>query len=56
MGVGPAYAIAAAMYCRDYFPTKRVVCVEGDSAIGFSAMEVETMLRFTLLHFLFCMQ
>jgi len=46
MGVGPGYAIAAAMYCRDYFPTKRVVCVEGDSAIGFSGMEIETMLRF----------
>jgi len=48
MGVGPAYAIAAAMYCRDYFPTKRVICVEGDSAIGFSAMEIETMLRYNL--------
>lgn len=48
MGVGPAYAIAAAMYCRDYYPNKRVVCVEGDSAIGFSAMEIETMLRYNL--------
>jgi len=45
MGVGPAFAIAAAMYCRDYQPNKRVVCVEGDSAIGFSGMEIETMLR-----------
>ena len=45
MGVGPAFAIAAAMYCRDKEPTKRVVCVEGDSAIGFSGMEIETMLR-----------
>lgn len=45
MGVGPAFAIAAAVYCRDHEPGKRVVCVEGDSAIGFSAMEIETMLR-----------
>ncbi len=45
MGVGPAFAIAAAMYCRDKEPTKRVICVEGDSAIGFSGMEIETMLR-----------
>lgn len=45
MGVGPAFAIAAAMYCRDNCPSKRVVCVEGDSAIGFSGMEIETMLR-----------
>ena len=48
MGVGPAYAIAAALYCRDHEPNKRVVCVEGDSAIGFSGMEVETMLRYNL--------
>lgn len=46
MGVGPSFAIAAALYCRDFEPTKRVICVEGDSAIGFSAMEVETMLRY----------
>jgi 2-hydroxyacyl-CoA lyase 1 len=48
MGVGPAFAIAAALYCRDHEPTKRVVCVEGDSAIGFSGMEIETMLRYQL--------
>lgn len=48
MGVGPAFAIAAAMYCRDKEPTKRVICVEGDSAIGFSGMEIETMLRYNL--------
>jgi 2-hydroxyacyl-CoA lyase 1 len=48
MGVGPGFAIAAAMYCRDYHPEKRVVCVEGDSAIGFSGMEIETMLRYNL--------
>ena len=30
MGVGPGFAIAAALYCRDYCPGKRVICVEGD--------------------------
>ncbi|XP_055319908.1 2-hydroxyacyl-CoA lyase 1 [Sitodiplosis mosellana] len=48
MGVGPGFAIAAALYCRDYFPKKRVICVEGDSAFGFSGMEVETMYRYKL--------
>lgn len=48
MGVGPGFAIAAALYCRDYHPNKRVVCVEGDSAFGFSGMEVETMFRYKL--------
>ena len=28
MGVGPAFAIAAALYCRDHQQGKRVVCVE----------------------------
>ena len=45
MGVGIGFALAAALYCRDHKPGKRVVCVEGDSAIGFSAMEIETMTR-----------
>ncbi|CAH0564468.1 unnamed protein product [Brassicogethes aeneus] len=48
MGVGPGFAIAAALYCRHYEPTKRVICVEGDSAFGFSGMEVETMVRYKL--------
>ncbi|XP_038222199.1 2-hydroxyacyl-CoA lyase 1 isoform X1 [Zerene cesonia] len=48
MGVGPAFAVAAAMWCRDYAPNKRVVCVEGDSAFGFSGMEIETMFRYKL--------
>ncbi|XP_050666141.1 2-hydroxyacyl-CoA lyase 1 isoform X2 [Leptidea sinapis] len=48
MGVGPGFAVAAAMYCRDYEPNKRVICVEGDSAFGFSGMEVETMFRYKL--------
>jgi thiamine pyrophosphate-dependent acetolactate synthase large subunit-like protein len=45
MGVGPGFAIAAALWCRDYAPDKRVICVEGDSAFGFSGMEIETMFR-----------
>lgn len=45
MGVGLGFAIAAALYCKDNYPHKRVICVEGDSAFGFSAMEVETMYR-----------
>ncbi|CAB3234047.1 unnamed protein product [Arctia plantaginis] len=48
MGVGPGFAIAAAMWCRDYAPEKRVICVEGDSAFGFSGMEIETMFRYKL--------
>lgn len=46
--VGPGFAIAAALYCRDNCPAKRVICVEGDSAFGFSGMEVETMYRYKL--------
>ncbi|KAK9888043.1 hypothetical protein WA026_000320 [Henosepilachna vigintioctopunctata] len=48
MGVGLGFAIAAALYCRYYEPTKKVVCVEGDSAFGFSGMEIETMVRYKL--------
>ncbi|CAL1536479.1 unnamed protein product [Lymnaea stagnalis] len=48
MGVGIGFALAAAIYCRDYQPKKRVVCVEGDSAFGFSGMEVETIARYRL--------
>ena len=47
MGVGLGYAIAAAT-CTD----RLVVAVEGDSAFGFSGMEVETMVRWALLSFL----
>lgn len=46
MGVGLGYAIAAAT-CTD----RLVVAVEGDSAFGFSGMEVETMVRWALLSF-----
>ncbi|KAH9488516.1 2-hydroxyacyl-CoA lyase 1 [Bulinus truncatus] len=48
MGVGIGFAIAAAIYCRDYCPDKRVVCVQGDSAFGFSGMEIETIARYRL--------
>jgi 2-hydroxyacyl-CoA lyase 1 len=42
MGVGPGFAIAAAAVN----PQRKVVCVEGDSAFGFSGMEVETACRY----------
>ena len=45
MGVGLGFAIAAALYCRDRYPEKRVLCVQGDSAFGFSGMEIETICR-----------
>lgn len=48
MGVGPGFAIAAAVFCRDRFPGKKIICVEGDSAFGFSGMEIETMVRYQL--------
>lgn len=48
MGVGLGFGIAAALYCRDYEPQKKVICVEGDSAFGFSGMEIETMVRYKL--------
>lgn len=44
MGVGLGFAIAAAAV----HPEKKVVAVEGDSAFGFSGMEVETMFRYGL--------
>ncbi len=42
MGVGLGQAIAAAVVN----PDKKVVCIEGDSAFGFSGMEVETAARY----------
>jgi len=41
MGVGMGFAIASQVY----YPTKRVVSIVGDSAFGFSAMELETAAR-----------
>ncbi|MBO0802372.1 MAG: oxalyl-CoA decarboxylase [Nocardiopsaceae bacterium] len=43
MGIGMGYAIAAAVETGD-----PVVAVEGDSAFGFSGMEVETICRYKL--------
>ncbi len=44
MGVGLAQAIAAQVV----HPDKKVVAIEGDSAFGFSGMEVEVMARYRL--------
>lgn len=44
MGVGLGFAIAAAAV----HPDKKVVAVEGDSAFGFSGMEVEVACRYRL--------
>jgi oxalyl-CoA decarboxylase len=43
MGIGMGYAIAAAVETG-----KRVLAIEGDSAFGFSGMEVETICRYKL--------
>lgn len=50
MGVGLGFAIAAAAVEKSSSSGtgQRVVCVEGDSAFGFSGMEVETMCRYNL--------
>ncbi|XP_069874723.1 2-hydroxyacyl-CoA lyase 1 isoform X3 [Dipodomys merriami] len=48
MGVGLGFAIAAALVAKDRNPKQRVICVEGDSAFGFSGMEVETICRYNL--------
>lgn len=42
MGVGFGFAIAA----QALYPKKKVVMVVGDSAFGFSGMEVETAVRY----------
>ncbi|KAL2247001.1 2-hydroxyacyl-CoA lyase [Sesamum indicum] len=44
MGVGLGYCIAASVAS----PDRLVVAVEGDSGFGFSAMEVETLVRYQL--------
>jgi len=43
MGIGMGYAVAAAVETG-----KPVLCVEGDSAFGFSGMEIETICRYNL--------
>ena len=44
MGIGLGFAVAAAVTN----PDKAVVSVQGDSAFGFSGMEIETMARYNL--------
>ena len=63
MGVGMGYAVAA--YAAYNFPQpegqagsqgrKKIVCIEGDSAFGFSAIEVETMARYQMDVLIFVM-
>ena len=49
MGVGTGFAIAAALLAESHAngskTPRRVVCVQGDSAFGFSGMELETACR-----------
>ncbi|KAF8419435.1 thiamine pyrophosphate enzyme, N-terminal TPP binding domain-containing protein [Tirmania nivea] len=46
MGVGLGYAIAAwCAYNLPGGPAKKIIAIEGDSAFGFSGMELETMAR-----------
>ncbi len=48
MGVGCGFAIAAALLEQQKLPSQQapVVCIQGDSAFGFSGMEVETAHRY----------
>ena len=51
MGVGLGFAIAASVLVKYKDedldpPASRVVCIQGDSAFGFSGMELETVFRF----------
>ncbi|XP_073237038.1 2-hydroxyacyl-CoA lyase 1-like [Porites lutea] len=52
MGVGIGFAIAAALLAESQTDAsrtpRRVVCVQGDSAFGFSGMELETACRYNL--------
>ena len=43
MGIGMGFAVAAAVVTK-----KPVIAIEGDSAFGFSGMEVETICRYDL--------
>lgn len=44
LGVGPGYAMAA----RALYPDRQIVVMFGDGAIGFSGMELETLVRLNL--------
>ncbi|CAL1272311.1 unnamed protein product [Larinioides sclopetarius] len=48
MGVGLGSAIAAALWCEDHAPEKRIICIQGDSAFGFGGMEMGTVTRYGL--------
>ncbi|XP_028674043.1 2-hydroxyacyl-CoA lyase 1 isoform X1 [Erpetoichthys calabaricus] len=48
MGVGLGFAIASAVVVKEQNTPERVVCIQGDSAFGFSGMEVETICRYKL--------
>lgn len=48
MGVGVGFGIAAALFAQNMSPSKRVACVMGDSAFGFSALDYETAARYRL--------
>ena len=43
MGIGMGYCVAAAVVTK-----QQVIAIEGDSAFGFSGMEVETICRYNL--------
>src|SRR2546430_6360243 len=43
MGIGMGFSVAAAVACRE-----QAIAIEGDSAFGFSGMEVETICRYSL--------
>lgn len=56
MGVGLGFAIAAAVLVKYKDekldpPAGRVVCIQGDSAFGFSGMELETVFRYITSHY-----
>jgi len=55
MGVGLAYCIAAWSVYNLPQKTKKIIAFEGDSALGFAAMEIETMRRHDMDVLVFCM-
>ncbi|KAI9831491.1 MAG: hypothetical protein M1826_003381 [Phylliscum demangeonii] len=55
MGVGLGYAIAAHAAYHGEGATKKIVAFEGDSAFGFSGLEVETMARYGMDVLIFVM-
>ena len=55
MGVGLAYCVAAWSAYNLPRKTKKIVALEGDSALGFAAMEIETMRRHEMDVLIFCM-